>query len=131
MNSLFPFLNTQSTNKIAKTFITEVRCVIGLAEEEIRLGEVVNKLISKDESISLLTIAIWHYDQGLKQIKIAFGLLKQAKKFHLSEKYKSYVELREKECREKANHALLQKTDLEVLLEKRKLGEILQDELPA
>lgn len=40
-------------------------------------------------------------------------MLRQAKKLHLPEKYKVYVELCEKECCEKANYALAQKKELE------------------
>lgn len=117
MNTLFPFMTTQSTDKVAKSFIIEAGKMIGLAEEEIRLGDVVCSLLESEKNDSLLSIAIWHYDQGVKKMRIALGLLKQAKRLHLSDKYRAYVDLREKESRAKAKHAFDKKAELENLSE--------------
>ena len=117
MNTLFPFMTTQSTDKVAKSFIIEAGKMIGLAEEEIRLGDVVSSLWESEKNDSLLSIALWHYDQGVKKMRIALGLLKQAKRLHLSEKYRAYVDLREKESRTKAKQAFDKKVELENLME--------------
>lgn len=111
--TLSPFMTPLRANKAAKTLIREAKTMIGLGEEEIRRGNVVGSLIEKDETQSFLSAAIRHYGEGIKKIRIAYGLLRQAKKLRLSEKYKVYVELCGKECREKANYALTQKTELE------------------
>lgn len=119
-NTLFPFMTTQRTHKVVKIFIKEAKTMIGLGDKEIRRGDVVGSLIESEETKSFLSIAIRHYGEGVKKLRIAYELLRQAKKLNLSQKYKVYVELCEKECREKANYALIQKKDLEFLLEKRK-----------
>lgn len=123
MNTLFPFMTTQSTDKVAKSFIIEAGKMVSLAEEEIRLGDVVKSILENENNESFVSIAIWHYDQGVKKMRIALGLLKQAKRLHLSEKYRAYVDLREKEARVKAKHAFDSKAELENLMEEKKLGE--------
>jgi hypothetical protein len=57
MNSIFPFLYTNSTDKKAKVFIETARQTIEIAEKEIRFGDAAKEY----ESRNLIEIAIWHY----------------------------------------------------------------------
>lgn len=116
MKTLFPFATTQTTDKIAKSFINEARNAYQIAQVEVQFGELAGTSYQDNENPNLAAISVWHYEQGLKHLLAAINCLEQARKFYLSEKYKNYVEMKLDECQKKVRFSKEEKTKIESLL---------------
>ncbi|MBS1792536.1 MAG: hypothetical protein JSS81_01710 [Acidobacteria bacterium] len=101
-NSMFPVSNGRTLNGHAGQFIEEGRKAGALAEKERDYGDIaLAESRRRAESDSALAeIARWHYTQAVRLYGEALGAFELAGRIELPEKYRKYVELRIKRCRD-------------------------------
>ena len=103
INTLFPFSASFNTNKEAKALIDQARFVFELGKSEAKFGAEAAEASSQNGSEPdkyLASISVWHYGQALAKFREAISKFEEAKRFSLSLKYKSYVDLKIRQCLE-------------------------------